>query len=74
MFGISTPKAVKKLQKELRRDAGFRYGYKANIAMQFKEEAERYMKRQGKQNLNKHDIELVSNRAAENFLTLFCKE
>lgn len=74
MFGISTAKAVKKLQTELKRDKAFRGGYKANIAAQFKDECDRYKKRHNKKSLNKYDIELIANRAAENFLILFCKD
>lgn len=63
--------AVKVLTQALKDDVEFRESYKANIAMAFKDEY--FRKKLEKNYLNKNDLHLVANQAADNFLNLLCE-
>ncbi len=59
-------KACKKVFKELRKDEGYYYSWQANIAMSFKDEYDRCLKKYK----NQKDIHQIANIAAKNFLNL----
>jgi len=63
--------AVKVLTTALKEDGGLREGYKANIAMAFKDEYSR--KKIDKNYVNSNDLHEIANQAADNFLNLWCK-
>ncbi len=63
--------AVKVLTTALKEDEGLREGYKANIAMAFKDEYAR--KKIDKNYVNSNDLNEIANQAADNFLNLWCK-
>ena len=65
-------KAVHCLARHLRKDADYRYVWRANIAMAFKDTRRSYMRKTGKRYLNGGDIHAIANDAAENFLNLLC--
>jgi hypothetical protein len=48
-------------------------GYKSNIAMAFKDRLYWYRKNTGKKYLNNHDIHIVANQAASDFIELLCR-
>lgn len=66
--------AILKITTELKNDAGYRYSWKANIVMAYKDCEHRYMEQTGKKQLNKDDKHIIANDAAEYFLKLFCSE
>ena len=61
--------AVQTLAKALREDPGYWISWQANIAMQFQDECSRH----GAKDLA-DNIHPISNRAANNFLDLLCRE
>jgi len=63
--------AVKVLTTALKEDERLREGYKANIAMAFKDEYAR--KKIDKNYVNSNDLHEIANQAADNFLNLWCK-
>ena len=73
MFKTTLPKAVKKLQKELKEDLQLREGYKANIAMAFYDEYEDAMNN-GVPQVKHLTLHKISNKAAERFLVNFCSQ
>ena len=62
------------LQCALNDDLQYREGWKANIAMAFKDECKcrRYRVVNNKKHLSYEDIHKIANTAAENFITLLC--
>lgn len=68
---MDVSEAVKVLTQALKDDVEFREAYKANIAMSFKDEY--FRKKLDKKYLNKNDLHLVANQAADNFLNLLCE-
>lgn len=61
--------AMQVIAEAIRNDAELRNGYKANIAMAFKDEYDRI----DKAYKNKSDIHMAANKAADNFLKLWAK-
>lgn len=68
---MNIAKATKVLTDAIKKDKELKYGYKANIAMAFKDEYAR--KSREKNHLNKEDIHEIANQAADNFLDQWCK-
>jgi hypothetical protein len=64
-------KAVQTVTNEIKNDAELKESYKANIAMAFKDEYAR--RRLEKNYVNSTDVHEIANKAAENFLDLWCK-
>lgn len=56
----------------IKSDNGMWEGYKANIAMQFKDHVHYYKKFHNKKYLNSEDIHKIANDAADCFLHLWC--
>jgi hypothetical protein len=69
---MKTLDAVKHLIKVLKKDEGYRESWKASIAMAFKDSWDWYSKKKRKTVMNKLDRHIISNEAAEYFLTLLC--
>jgi len=67
---MTTEEAVKHLTTQLKTDAGFREGYKANIAMAFVDEWSNEQFQQSDQ--DDAAVHRLANQAAENFLNLWC--
>lgn len=69
---ITLSQAVEKLSASLRSDPELFDGYKANIAMAFKDEYERQAPRLLKHGgrLNPSEVHEIANNAATNFLNL----
>ncbi len=65
---------IKDLVDQLKDDPEYRYAWKANIAMAFKDRVGQYKKENDKQVLSNEDIHIVANEAAEYFLQLICDE
>lgn len=65
--------AVSVLRKELKSQSDYRYTWQANIAIQFKDEWQRVVEKYGLPCTPEH-IHEISNKAADNFLTLLEKE
>ena len=65
--------AVKVLTTAIKNDKDFRESYKANIAMAFKDEVDRYFTRNKTNRLNRERLHILANKAADNFLNLWCK-
>lgn len=63
---------IKKLVKTLTKDEQYYESWKANIAMSFYDSYTNATK--GKKYLNKKDIHVIANEAAQNFLTSLCKK
>mgnify|MGYP000685740363 CR=1 FL=1 len=63
---------IKKLVKNLKKDEGYYTAWKANIAMAFSDAYN--SKKKTKKHLNKNDIHVISNEAADNFLSLLMKK
>lgn len=61
---ISTETAVRALTRNIKKDSDLYGGYKANIAMAFKDEFDRNPKKYK----NKNDVDIIANIAAQNFL------
>lgn len=66
--------AVKTVTAELKSDKAFREAWSANIAMAFKDNYGQYKKKTGKTVINKEDLHIIANEAAEYFLQLLCDE
>lgn len=64
------PSPIKDLVPALLTDAGYRYGWQANIAMAFVDAVDGARKH--KPYLSRADIHKIANGAADNFLTLLC--
>jgi len=62
-------KAINTLTRALRKDPGFRIGWKANIAMAFVDTYGQQKGRTGRVKVHK-----IANDAAEHFLKLLCNE
>lgn len=71
---MKTKKAVKTLSKALRKDKDLYYGYQANIAMSFKDEYYRQLKKKDYRYMNGENIHNVANEAAKSFLNLLIKK
>lgn len=65
---------IEKLVNSLKSDVDYRRSWIANIAVSFQDEVHRYRKKTGKKYLNAQDIHTISNTAAEEFLTLLCRD
>lgn len=65
--------AVQTLSEALKNDPELFYGYQANIAMAFKDNACWYKKKTGKKSLSMGDLHEIANDAAKYFLNQFCK-
>jgi hypothetical protein len=65
------------LFERIRTEPDLYYAWQANIAMAFKDEANRHMKRKFQSNrsphLSKQDLHEIANQAARNFLDLLIK-
>lgn len=61
--------AVDKLREALKEDEGYYYGWQANIAMAYQDEAYRMGSRDSRETLHK-----IGNGAAKNFLNLLIKD
>lgn len=68
--GILAKYPTQPLINSLRKNAGHYIAWEANIAMAFKDEYHRNTKKYK----NKHDVNQIANRAAENFLNLLIRE
>lgn len=62
--------AMKVVTAEIKNDPGYRIGWQANIAVAFQDE----FARQYKERLGDFDIHDISNKAANNFLNILCRE
>jgi hypothetical protein len=67
-------KAVKTLRKSLKKDEDLFYAYQANIAMQFKDEYYKQLKKKRYRYMNYEDIHNIANQAAKYFLDLLIKK
>ena len=67
-------KAMKVLSNELLTDAGLYEGWKANIAMSYVDAIANYKKDHNKISLNKWDMHIIANKAAENFIYILCRD
>ena len=67
---MTTCDAVNKLTEEMKKDPSYRIGWKANIAMAFKDRAYQYKKENNKKSLSNGDIHIIANEAADSFLNL----
>jgi len=65
---------IKKLIKGLKEDPELRLGWKSNIAMAFYDEYLSYKKYMDKKYINKRDLHLIANDAADNFINLLIKD
>ncbi|RLD64462.1 MAG: hypothetical protein DRJ01_00550 [Bacteroidetes bacterium] len=65
---------IKKLVEGLKEDPELRYGWKSNIAMAFYDEYLNYKKYMDKKYINKRDLHLIANDAADNFINLLIKD
>lgn len=70
---MTTQEAVKKLTTELKADPGYWISWKANIAIQFQDEWDRAVADGGLPCTRDH-IHEISNKAADAFLNLLCRE
>lgn len=70
---MKLPEAIKALQQALKNDPDYRESWKANIAVVFQDEVRRYKNHNNIERLNRRDIDVISNTAAESFLDLLCK-
>jgi hypothetical protein len=59
--------------KMIKEDPEMFYGYQSNIAMAFYDEYLRYKEDHIKKYVNKKDLHIIANDAAENFLNLLIK-
>lgn len=66
--------AIQILQKALREDLDYRRSWSANIAMAFKDESHRHMYQLAltPKFTFEDAVHMIANKAAENFLDLFC--
>jgi hypothetical protein len=71
---MKTPDAIKHLQKELKKDKGYRETWVANIAMPFYDEFNRWKKKNPGKHPNSQDIHKIGNKAAEDFLKILCDQ
>ena len=69
-----TKTIISELVKELKKDKGYREGWKANIAMAYIDNEHWYKEKTGKKYLNRKDKYTIANKAAEHFLKLLCDE
>lgn len=65
--------AIKVLTESLKKDEGYFYSWKANIAMAFKDEWSRQASASGLPCTPEH-IHEIANKSANNFLKQLCKE
>jgi hypothetical protein len=63
--------AIQILVKALNEDESYRYGWQANIAVQFQDEFSRAL---SDSPMNREQIHKISNQAAINFLNLLCEK
>lgn len=71
---ITIEQAVKKLCEELNTDEGYYIGWKANIAMAFKDEFHKKAGPPGEMVfVNSDELHEIANTAADNFLQLLIK-
>lgn len=66
---MNIKEAMSVVTKAIREDEGYRIGWKANIAMAFKDEWDDD-KRKG----TLRDVHTIANDAADRFLNLLCRE
>jgi uncharacterized membrane-anchored protein YhcB (DUF1043 family) len=72
---ITTKEAVDHISKEIQKDSEYRIGWLSNIAMQFKDKAERFKCGSGKVFvMSPEELHDLANEAAEGFLDLLCKD
>ena len=70
--------AVKTLTEAIKKDVEFREGYKANIAMAFKDEVEKNgLHSPNPENhsilMTREMLHKIANKAADNFLDIWCE-
>ena len=65
-----TKEAVETLCAALKEDAGYYYGWQANIAMAFKDEWRREDFQKSEQDFEA--VHILANNSADNFLNLLC--
>jgi len=63
---------MKELTSNLKKDKELAMAWKANIEMAYKDSEAQYKKKTGKKVLNRQDIHIVANNAAEHFIDLLC--
>lgn len=61
---------IEKLIEGLKKDEDLRLGWKSNIAMAFKDEYTNYKKDVGKNYINRKDLHIIANDAADRFIDL----
>jgi hypothetical protein len=72
---MTTKAAVRQLVKALTSDPEYRESWKANIAMAFRDEWSNANGDIGLASVDKDQaVHLIANKAADNFLNLFCRE
>jgi len=69
---ITTKQAVEKITTEIINDDELRKGYQANIAMAFYDEYKKQAEARDYIDLGKLDMHEIANKAADNFLKLWC--
>lgn len=70
---MNLPQAIETLVESLNNDAGYRFSWQANIAVQFQDEWKRVCESEGPP-LDRETIHEISNKAAINFLHLLCMD
>lgn len=66
--------ALDKLIHALKNDKEYREGWKANIAMAYKDSEQWYKSKTNKKYLNSEDKHIIANNAADHFLKLLCNQ
>ncbi len=64
---------IKELTDKLKNDKQYHESWKANIAMSYKDTYAQYKKESGRNVMNKEDLHIIANKAAESFLDLLCQ-
>ena len=62
--------AINVIYNELNNNSSYREAWKANIAMAYKDHEKQYKMKTGKKYLNRKDVHIIANNAAEYFLTI----
>lgn len=63
---------MKELTTKLKKDKQLNESWKANIAMAYIDTYAQYKKESGRNVMNKEDLHIIANKAAESFLDLLC--
>jgi hypothetical protein len=64
---------MEELTTKLIKDKQLREAWKSNIAMAYNDTHAQYKKESGRNVMNKEDLHIIANKAAESFLDLLCK-